>query len=121
MVEGIDSLVFEAHSTDYQTPQALQQLVRDHFAILKVGPALTFAMREALFALAAIEEELLPAHKRSGLRNVMENVMLDRPDFWQSHYQETINPVTWRAALAIPIEYVTTGRIKRSTVQWNTC
>jgi D-tagatose-1,6-bisphosphate aldolase subunit GatZ/KbaZ len=46
----------------------------------------------------------------------MENVMLDRPDFWQSHYQETINPVTWRAALAIPIEYVTTGRIKRSTV-----
>ncbi|MEN0628810.1 tagatose-bisphosphate aldolase subunit KbaZ [Phytobacter ursingii] len=84
---GIDSLVFEAHSTDYQTPQALQQLVRDHFAILKVGPALTFAMREALFALAAIEEELLPAHKRSGLRNVMENVMLDRPDFWQSHYQ----------------------------------
>ena len=87
MVEGIDSLVFEAHSTDYQTPQALQQLVRDHFAILKVGPALTFAMREALFALAAIEEELLPAHKRSGLRSVLENVMLDRPDYWQSHYE----------------------------------
>lgn len=86
MVEHIDSLVFEAHSTDYQTPHSLQQLVRDHFAILKVGPALTFALREALFALAAIEEELLPAHKRSGLRSVLENVMLDRPDFWQSHY-----------------------------------
>lgn len=86
MVESIDSLVFEAHSTDYQTPNALQQLVRDHFAILKVGPALTFALREALFGLVAIEEELLPAHKRSGLRSVMEDAMLDRPDFWQSHY-----------------------------------
>lgn len=87
MVEEIDTLVFEAHSTDYQTPQALQQLVRDHFAILKVGPALTFALREGLYALAAIEEELLPAHKRSGLRSVLENVMLDKPDFWLSHYE----------------------------------
>jgi D-tagatose-1,6-bisphosphate aldolase subunit GatZ/KbaZ len=47
MVETYDTLVFEAHSTDYQTPQALRQLVNDHFAILKVGPALTFALREA--------------------------------------------------------------------------
>ena len=39
--------VYEAHSTDYQTGEALQNLVRDHFAILKVGPALTFAFREA--------------------------------------------------------------------------
>lgn len=61
MVEDYDTLVFEAHSTDYQTPQSLRQLVIDHFAILKVGPALTFALREALFSLAAIEEELLPA------------------------------------------------------------
>ena len=33
--------VYEAHSTDYQTPENLQALVRDHFAILKVGPAAT--------------------------------------------------------------------------------
>jgi D-tagatose-1,6-bisphosphate aldolase subunit GatZ/KbaZ len=33
MVEDYDTLVFEAHSTDYQTPQALRQLVKDHFAI----------------------------------------------------------------------------------------
>ncbi len=52
-------LVFEAHSTDYQRPDALVDLVRDGFAILKVGPWLTFAMREALFALEAIERELL--------------------------------------------------------------
>ena len=31
-------LVFEAHSTDYQRLEALTQLVRDGFAILKVGP-----------------------------------------------------------------------------------
>lgn len=86
MVQGYDSLVFEAHSTDYQTPQALRQLVKDHFAILKVGPALTFALREALFSLAAIEEELLPAKASSGLRQVLESVMLDRPEYWQSHY-----------------------------------
>lgn len=86
MVEEYDTLVFEAHSTDYQTPQALRQLVKDHFAILKVGPALTFALREALFSLAAVEEELLPAKAGSGLRHVLENVMLDRPEYWQSHY-----------------------------------
>lgn len=86
MVNAYDSLVFEAHSTDYQTPQALRQLVKDHFAILKVGPALTFALREALFSLAAIEEELLPAKASSGLRQVLESVMLDRPEYWQSHY-----------------------------------
>ena len=86
MVEDYDTLIFEAHSTDYQTPQSLRQLVKDHFAILKVGPALTFALREALFSLAAIEEELLPAKASSGLRHVLESVMLDRPEYWQSHY-----------------------------------
>jgi len=60
--------------------------VIDHFAILKVGPALTFALREALFSLAAIEEELIPAKASSGLRHVLESVMLDRPEYWQSHY-----------------------------------
>nr|WP_193568575.1 tagatose-bisphosphate aldolase subunit KbaZ [Citrobacter sp. NCU1] len=86
MVEAYDRLIFEAHSTDYQTPQSLRQLVKDHFAILKVGPALTFALREALFSLAAIEEELLPAKAGSGLRQILESVMIDRPEYWQSHY-----------------------------------
>lgn len=52
-------MVYEAHSTDYQTRTAYWELVRDHFAILKVGPALTFALREAIFALAQIEQELI--------------------------------------------------------------
>lgn len=87
MVEAYDTLIYEAHSTDYQRPQALRRLVVDHFAILKVGPALTFALREALFALAAIEKELLTAKVCSGLRQVLNKVMLDHPEYWQSHYQ----------------------------------
>ncbi|WP_156292808.1 tagatose-bisphosphate aldolase subunit KbaZ [Serratia oryzae] len=87
MIEASDTMVFEAHSTDYQTPLALQQLVQHHFAILKVGPALTFALREALFSLAAIEQELRPAHQCSGLRDVLESVMQDHPQYWQQHYQ----------------------------------
>src|SRR5262249_40081770 len=58
-LRGQDHLVYEAHSTDYQTETALRELVEDHFAILKVGPGLTFAFREAVFALAAIEQEWL--------------------------------------------------------------
>lgn len=91
MVESHPAMVFEAHSTDYQTPHALRQLVIDHFAILKVGPALTFALREALFSLAGIEEELLPAKAISGLRRELENVMQDRPEYWQSHYHGDSN------------------------------
>lgn len=86
MVEDYDTLVYEAHSTDYQTPESLRQLVEDHFAILKVGPALTFALRESLFALSAIEEELVPVRTSSGLRNAVEEVMLERPEYWQHHY-----------------------------------
>lgn len=85
-IEEFDTMVFEAHSTDYQTPLALQQLVQHHFAILKVGPALTFALREALFSLAAIEQELRPAYQCSGLRDVLESVMQEHPEHWKQHY-----------------------------------
>ncbi len=78
-------MVYEAHSTDYQAAEALKWLVRDHFAILKVGPALTFAYREAVFALAMIEDEYLPADKRSNLARVLEHIMLERPAYWQAY------------------------------------
>jgi D-tagatose-1,6-bisphosphate aldolase subunit GatZ/KbaZ len=80
------SIVFEAHSTDYQTPEALAALVRDGFRILKVGPALTFAMRQAIFALAAIEEECVSGLRQSHLRAKLEEVMLESPGQWQKHY-----------------------------------
>lgn len=49
--EQPEEIVFEAHSTDYQLPHAYLELVEDGFAILKVGPALTFAMREGARSL----------------------------------------------------------------------
>ena len=79
-------LVFEAHSTDYQRPAQLRELVEDHWAVLKVGPGLTFAMREALFALARVEDELVPQGSRSGLIDVVERRMLANPAYWQGYY-----------------------------------
>ena len=79
-------LVFEAHSTDYQTRANRRALVEDHWAILKVGPALTFAMREALFALAAIEDELVAEGERSELLSVVEHRMQEEPGYWESYY-----------------------------------
>jgi D-tagatose-1,6-bisphosphate aldolase subunit GatZ/KbaZ len=80
-------LVFEAHSTDYQTVESLRWLVEDRWAVLKVGPGLTFALREALFALAGIEEELVGDAERSHLVAVVERAMLAQPQWWQDHYE----------------------------------
>jgi D-tagatose-1,6-bisphosphate aldolase subunit GatZ/KbaZ len=80
------SMIYEAHSTDYQTREAFKNLVRDHFAILKVGPALTFAFREAVFALAMIEKELYPAGECSELIETLEAVMLENPTHWRNYY-----------------------------------
>jgi len=87
-VESIEGIVFEAHSTDYQAESALRRLVEDHFAILKVGPALTFAFREALFALAHVEEQW-PARgaEPSGLRKALEEAMRADPRHWQKYYR----------------------------------
>jgi D-tagatose-1,6-bisphosphate aldolase subunit GatZ/KbaZ len=82
-------LVYEAHSTDYQSTRALSRMVEDHFAILKVGPGLTFAFREAIFALSAIEEEILGKRKglpRSQVREELEKAMLKNPTYWHSYY-----------------------------------
>jgi D-tagatose-1,6-bisphosphate aldolase subunit GatZ/KbaZ len=87
-IESIPGLVYEAHSTDYQTCTALRTLVDDHFAILKVGPGLTFAFREAAFALAEMEE-ILVDEETSHLREVFEAAMLENPSYWQQHYAGT--------------------------------
>jgi len=76
--------VFEAHSTDYQTPQAFKDLVRDHFAILKVGPALTFAWREAIYALNHIAREL--KLNAPDVEAAAETLMQAEPAQWQKYY-----------------------------------
>lgn len=88
-MKNYSGLVLEGHSTDYQTPKALKEMVEDGIAILKVGPALTFALREGLFALNMIEEELFknkPDIKTSNLINTLEKEMLEHPDNWKNHY-----------------------------------
>lgn len=83
-----DHLVYEAHSTDFQTEADLRALVEDHFCILKVGPWLTFAYREALFALENMELEILgKSHQGlSNLREILEGAMISQPKYWERYY-----------------------------------
>lgn len=82
-------IVFEGHSTDYQTKECLKEMVEDGIAILKVGPALTYGLRESLFALSMIEKELIAAEKQAGFIETLEHVMLDNPGNWKKHYHGT--------------------------------
>ena len=101
-LERWPNLVYEAHSTDYQPPDAYRELVLDHFAILKVGPQLTFALREALFALSAIEHELLGDGAGAGtgdgcsrLPEVCDRVMAERSAHWTGHYPAEGSGARW--------------------------
>jgi D-tagatose-1,6-bisphosphate aldolase subunit GatZ/KbaZ len=86
-IEPIPGMVFEAHSTDYQTPSALKSLVRDHFAILKVGPAVTFALREAFWALSDVAREL-GLMQEASLKETMISEMKRDPRYWNSYYTD---------------------------------
>ncbi|MFO7712824.1 class II D-tagatose-bisphosphate aldolase non-catalytic subunit [Desulfosarcina sp.] len=81
-----DAMTFEIHAADYQSPSALKKMVGDHFTLLKIGPCLTFALREALFALAHIENEIPGLTHRSNLMAVMAQLMHNHPKHWITHY-----------------------------------
>ena len=80
-------MVFEGHSTDYQTPQALKALIQEGVGILKVGPGLTFALREGLYALEAIEKELICEGEKSNFAQVLEQEMLENDQYWRPFYR----------------------------------
>ena len=91
-LKNYPQLIFEAHSTDYQTPRALKEMVEDGFIILKVGPALTFGFREGIFALNHIENELLKYDENVELSNLIEVLdfsMIKNPKDWVHHYSGT--------------------------------
>jgi D-tagatose-1,6-bisphosphate aldolase subunit GatZ/KbaZ len=88
-IEAVPAMVFEAHSTDYQTAKALKALVEDHFAILKVGPGVTFALREAFWALDAIEREWIGEDAASHFRQVTIERMKAEPGNWAKYYHAT--------------------------------
>ena len=77
---------FEGHSTDYQSKECLKRMVEDGIAILKVGPALTYGLRESLFSLSMMEKELVPEEKQAHFIETLEKVMLEKPDNWKKHY-----------------------------------
>jgi D-tagatose-1,6-bisphosphate aldolase subunit GatZ/KbaZ len=99
-------LVFEAHSTDYQNQSALAALVRDHFAILKVGPALTFALREAVWALDRIEREWLGEARSSQVRSTVLAAMRADPRHWSRYYHGE------GRELELQLEYSLSDRIR---------
>lgn len=79
-------LCFEGHSTDYQSAACLRTMVEDGIAILKVGPALTFGLREALYSLSFMEKELVPVQQQAHFIETLEQVMLANPGNWKKHY-----------------------------------
>ncbi|WP_138469182.1 class II D-tagatose-bisphosphate aldolase non-catalytic subunit [Poseidonocella sp. HB161398] len=83
VLDGFPGLAFEAHSTDYQEAAVFAELARRHFAVLKVGPALTFAYREAVYALSHVDGWLNGTPHLSAL---MEAAMQADPGPWRGHY-----------------------------------
>ena len=88
-IKKLDGIVMEGHSTDYQPPECLKQMVEDGVGILKVGPALTFALRDGLFALSHMEKTLIPEGKRADFPELLEKKMLEDDSKWKKYYQGT--------------------------------
>lgn len=98
------NVCLEAHSTDYQHPDAYPRLAELGFAFQKVGPALTFAWREALYALDTIRAQNGWAKGRS-LPDTMEEVMLQNPAYWQAHIHGSDQRLQRHFGLADRIRY----------------
>lgn len=105
-VHDLPNMVFEAHSTDYQTAGALRALVRDHFAILKVGPAVTFALREAVWALDCIDREWHGESQAANVRATILEAMRADPRHWRKYYHGT------GRALDLQMQYSLSDRIR---------
>lgn len=92
-LQSYPEVIFEGHSTDYQSAECLREMVEDGVAILKVGPALTYGLREALFSLTMMERELVPAAEQAYLIETLDQAMLDQPNNWKKHYHGTYKQV----------------------------
>ena len=83
-------VAFEAHSTDFQSDAALADLVGLGCAFLKVGPELTFAFREAAFALAASERPFSGLGDSEIVR-ALEAAMEAEPADWRPYVAKGAN------------------------------
>jgi D-tagatose-bisphosphate aldolase class II non-catalytic subunit len=87
---ALPGVALEGHSTDYQREAHLRELVEDGVAILKVGPGLTFAVRECLFSLERVERELFGGHgdvTLSNLAGTLEAAMIAESAHWRGYYR----------------------------------
>ena len=88
MIRNYNKIVFEGHSTDYQTKEHLREMVEDGIAILKVGPGLTFALREVLYLLELCELELIEVSQRSKFKAELDAAMLENEQYWKKYYSD---------------------------------
>lgn len=99
VIDRQPGLAYEAHSTDYQSGSNLARLAQNHFFILKVGPWLTYALREGLFSLECIERELKPANP-SRFRETLTGVMKADPKYWEKYYSGSADEVDYKIAFS---------------------
>ena len=99
VIDRQPGLAYEAHSTDYQSGSNLARLAQNHFFILKVGPWLTYALREGLFSLECIERELKPANP-SCFRETLTGVMKADPKYWEKYYSGSADEVDYKIAFS---------------------
>ena len=102
VISDYPGICLEAHSTDYQPPETFLNLAKMGFAFQKVGPALTFALRKALYALDEIVQKLTPSSVT--LPMVMEGAMRENPKYWRSYYSED-DKFKWHFSYADRIRY----------------
>ena len=90
-ISDYPDLMFEGHSTDYQTKYKLREMVEDGVGILKVGPGLSLALREGIFALAYAERELFASEpeRQSRFLETLDRVMVADPRYYSRHYHGT--------------------------------
>ena len=73
-------------------------------------------MREALFALAAIENEFVPPAERSELPAVVERQMLAAPEHWERYYRGR-DPLARRYSYSDRMRYYWTDRQIEAAVE----
>jgi D-tagatose-1,6-bisphosphate aldolase subunit GatZ/KbaZ len=98
-IQQVPGIVFEAHSTDYQPAVALRQMVEDQFAVLKVGPALTFAYRQVMLAMEDMEQTWLGRRSEvnlSRLKQTLLEAMREEPVHWENYYHGSSQEVEFK-------------------------
>lgn len=114
----LNGIVLEGHSTDYQPARALREMVEDGIAILKVGPALTFGLREGLFALDMMERFLVPESEQAHFMDTLERVMLEQPGNWKKYYHGDARQLAIKRRFSFSDRsryYLTNAEVKAAT------